>query len=206
MNPALKTSADRLWKLIEDRCKPDANVDEIDRRIWDLFGEEWAVMFTDLAGFSRRVEEFGIVHFLQVIHEQRKLLFPVLESHDGLLIKEEADSLLVTFRSTNRALDCALAMQRACTQVNQRRKPAEQLLLCVGLGFGRVLRIGDQDVWGKEVNSASRLGEDTARAGEILLTEAARAALNGYADTDFRRLEKSPFGDEKSFAFVPRVP
>ena len=87
MDDALKTSEARLWKLIELRSQPGANVDELDRRIWELFGEDWAVMFTDLSGFSRRVAEFGIIHFLQVIHEQRKLLLPLVERHDGLLVK-----------------------------------------------------------------------------------------------------------------------
>ena len=35
----------------------DPNKDRYGRdrdRIWDLFGEEWAVVFTDLSGFSRR--------------------------------------------------------------------------------------------------------------------------------------------------------
>lgn len=173
----LGTSEERLWRMIEERAKSDSNVEEIDRRIWDLFGEEWAVMFTDLSGFSRNVEEFGILHFLQVIYEHRKLLTPVVETHDGLLVKFEGDSMLLLFRHAVGALRCAIAMQRACGQVNQRRKPEEQIMLCVGIGFGRVLRVGDDDVWGREVNAASKLGEDTARSGEILLTESARGAL-----------------------------
>jgi class 3 adenylate cyclase len=32
-------------------------------------------------------------------------------------------------------------------------------------------------VWGKEVNAASKLGEDTAKGGEVLVTEAVRTAL-----------------------------
>jgi class 3 adenylate cyclase len=68
-------------------------------------------------------------------------------------------------------------MQRACSRYNERRKPEEQIILCVGLGYGHVLRIGDADVWGKEVNAASKLGEDTAKGGEILVTEAVRTAL-----------------------------
>ena len=175
----LKVSEARLWRLIEERTKPGADVDEIDRRIWDLFGEEWAVMFTDLSGFSRQVEEFGILHFLQVIHEHKKLLLPVVERHDGLLVKQEGDSFMILFRRPERAIDCAQEMLRACALYNERRKPEEQILLCVGVGFGRVLRIGDADVWGKEVNAASKLGEDTAKAGEILVTEAVQSAVAG---------------------------
>jgi class 3 adenylate cyclase len=173
----LKVSEARLWRLIEERTKPGSDVDEIDRRIWDLFGEEWSVMFTDLSGFSRQVERFGILHFLQVIHEQRKLLLPIVDNFDGLLIKQEGDSFLILFRRPERAVACAQQMQRACALYNERRKPEEQILLCVGIGFGRVLRIGDADVWGKEVNAASKLGEDAAKVHEILVTEAVRKAL-----------------------------
>lgn len=198
----LKVSQARLWSLIEERCQPGADVARIDERIWDLFGEKWAVMFTDLSGFSRRVEEFGIIHFLQIIHEQHKILLPIVERHDGLLIKEEGDSLLILFRRSERALDCALAMQRACRQVNERRKPEEQILLCIGLGFGQILRIADQDAWGREVNLASKLGEDTAKAGEILVTAAARATLAQRAELKLESIGASSFGPEENFRVI----
>jgi adenylate cyclase len=198
----LKVSQARLWALIEERCQAGADVAEIDQRIWDLFGEEWAVMFTDLSGFSRRVQEFGIIHFLQVIHEQHKILLPIVERHDGLLIKEEGDSLLILFRRVERALDCGIAMQRACRKVNERRKPEEQILLCIGLGFGKILRIADQDAWGREVNAASKLGEDTAKADEILVTAAARAALGERAAISFESIGATSLGPEENFRAV----
>ncbi len=195
----LKVSQERLWSLVEQRCLPGADVTELDRRIWDLFGEQWAVMFTDLSGFSRRVEEFGIIHFLQIIYEQRKMLLPIVERHDGLLVKEEGDSLLILFRRVERALDAGIAMQRACRMVNERRKPEEQILLCVGIGHGEILRIADQDAWGREVNSASKLGEDTAKAGEILVTASAHVALGGRGDVQFESIGSNSLGPEENF-------
>lgn len=163
-------SQDRLEKLIDERLQPGADKAQIDNRIWDLFGEEWAVMFTDLAGFSRRVAEFGIIHFLQTIFESQRILVPCIESYDGILVKSEGDSLMVIFRSAAKALECSVAMQRRVAEYNQGRDEAEQVLLCVGLGYGRILRIGDHDVFGAEVNAASKLGEDTAKAWEVLVT------------------------------------
>lgn len=61
----LKGSEQRLWRLIEERTRPGADTQALDKRIWDLFGETWAVMFTDLSIFSRQVANFGIIHFLQ---------------------------------------------------------------------------------------------------------------------------------------------
>ena len=46
---ATNAAQERLESLIEERLRPGAYKDLIDRRIWDLFGEHWAVMFTDLA-------------------------------------------------------------------------------------------------------------------------------------------------------------
>jgi adenylate cyclase len=203
-NRDLKVSQERLWSLVEQRCQPGADVGELDRRIWDLFGEKWAVMFTDLSGFSRHVEQFGIIHFLQVIYEQRKLLLPIVERHDGLLIKESGDSLLILFRRVERALDAGIAMQRACRMVNERRKPEEQILLCLGIGYGDVLRIADQDAWGREVNSASKLGEDTAKASEILVTAAAHQALTGRSDVEFESIGSTSLGPEENFRVLYR--
>ena len=183
----------RLWRLIEERTHPDADVVAIDRRIWDLFGERWAVAFTDLAGFSRKAAEFGIVHFLQVIWEQKRMLLPVVERHDGVLVKCEADSMLLLFRRPAAAVRCALDMQRTCAQVNQRRLPEEHVLLCVGVGFGPLLRVSDHEIFGAEVNAASKLGEDVAQAGEILVTDAARA---GLLEDGERRMQFEDLGHE----------
>jgi class 3 adenylate cyclase len=185
----LKGSEARLWTLIAQRAEPGADTARIDRRIWDLFGEEWAVMFTDLAGFSRQVESYGIVHFLQEIYEQKRLLLPVVADHDGILIKVEADSFLILFKRAGSAVRCAVAMQHACQSFNARRPPELQVLLCVGVGFGRVLRIGDVDVYGQEVNAASKLGEDVAASNEVLVTAAARDAAGEIDGLSYRDLD-----------------
>ncbi|HEY1100382.1 MAG TPA: adenylate/guanylate cyclase domain-containing protein, partial [Myxococcota bacterium] len=154
----------------------------IDRRVWDLFGETWAVMFTDLSGFSRQVQAFGILHFLQIILEHKQLLEPVITKHDGILIKAEADSLMLIFRRASSALRCGIEMQHTLQTVNQTRSPETKVLLCLGIGYGPILRIGDDDVYGDQVNAASKLGEDTAKANEILITRAALDAIEAEAD------------------------
>ncbi len=198
----LKGSEVRLWRLIEERAADGANVADIDRRIWDLFGETWAVVFTDLSGFSRRVAAFGITHFLQVIFEQKRLLLPIAAAHDGILIKVEADSFLIIFKRADSALRACIAMQKACAQYNQDRAPEEQVLLCLGIGYGPLLRIGDTDVYGQEVNVASKLGEDIAQAREILVTDAVRVATAAVPGVTFEPLEVVVAGAEKTFRVV----
>ena len=196
-------SEDRLYALIQERI--DATVDEkkaLDQRIWDLFGEEWCIMATDLAGFSRGVAEFGIIHFLQTIYESERLLVPVVNRHDGILLKVEGDSFLVIFRNVQKGLRAAVEMQRTVSQYNASKVPAEHVLLGVGLGFGMVLRIGDHDVYGVQVNSACILGEDTAKAHDILVTQAVRDHSGDVDGLRFEPIERVPPGAGAAYRVV----
>ena len=197
---ALKGSSARLWQLVEERMQPDADLEAIDQRIWDLFGEEWAVVFTDLSGFSRQVAKFGIIHFLQIIREQQRMLLPLVAAHDGILIKAEADSFLLLFKKPHQAVRCCIAMQKACQAYSARRAAEEQVILCCGIGFGRILKIGDDDVFGHEVNLASKLGEDIAEANEILVT---RAVMSAVSDVRWEEQKREYAGEQICWRLAP---
>ncbi len=156
-------------------------------------------MATDLSGFSRHVAKFGIIHFLQTIYESQRLLIPVIEAHDGILLKVEGDSFLVIFRNVTKALRCSLEMRSLLETYNTTRADEDKVLLCVGLGYGTILRIGDADVFGHEVNIASKLGEDTAKSGEILVTKAVRDHYAGETKITFEPLEMPVLGDAETF-------
>jgi len=202
---AVGASEDRLSRLIDERMSKGADKERIDARIWDLFGEEWAIVFTDLSGFSRNVDTFGIIHFLQTIYESEKILVPVIDRHDGILLKIEGDSMLIIFRNTFKALKAVAGMQSACADYNKNRISEERVLLCAGVGYGRVLRIGDADVFGKEVNSASKLGEDTAEAGEVLVTQSVVDALPAGTGFKFSELTEPPAAVGKAYRFEYQV-
>jgi class 3 adenylate cyclase len=198
----LKGSEVRLWDLVEERSRPGADRTAIDRRIWDLFGDDWAIMFTDLSGFSRKAAEFGIIHFLQVIHEHKKLVYPVVRAHDGILIKVEADSLMLIFKQPRTAIECAIEMQHACQRASRSLPPEDKVLLCIGIGYGRILRIGDVDVYGAQVNAASKLGEDTAKADEILVTHAAREKAGEIPGVGYHEEHFDAPGSDKNYRLI----
>lgn len=87
-------------------------------------------------------------------------------------------------------------MRRCHATLYERIQPPTQqkqmVLLCVGLGYGDVLRIGDSDVFGAEINAASKLGEDTAKAHEILVTGSVKKAANG-TNTSLASKRSTPF-------------
>jgi class 3 adenylate cyclase len=76
------------------------------------------------------------------------------------------------------------------------------VLLCVGLGDSRVLRIGDSGVFGAELNPASKLGEDPAKAGEILVAGAFREQCGDVAGTGYVPINQPPAGIASAFRVV----
>lgn len=189
----------RLNKLLAERAKKGSDQSAIDARIWDLFGETWAVMFTDLAGFSRHVASFGVTHFLQVIYESFRVYVPVIEKHNGVLLKVEGDSMMVLFRKPAAALDCAIAMQQAGEAYNRDRADDEKLLLSIGLGFGDMLKFGDQDVYGSEVNVACKLGEDLGTQHSVLVSDAFHEAVRGATTFKAVKHSETPDGTKQAW-------
>lgn len=112
------------------------------------------------------------------------------------------DSLIVMFRHVNDAVRCALAMQKCTREYNETRIDAEKILLCVGIGYGEMLRIGDADIFGAEVNAACKLGEDVAKADDILMTGAASREARLPKNTSLQQLDSAPAGTDSAFKLI----
>jgi len=142
---------------------------------WALYRDRKAILITDLSGFTRRVREAGNEATLGILHAMRKVALPLLKSRGGILVKYQADDLFAAFAGPEEALHCALDLMEA---VGGPLPPLrEPLDLCMGIGYGDVLWWADDDLYGLEVNLASKLGEDTAGPREILLTRAAAEVI-----------------------------
>ena len=106
---------------------------------------------------------------------------------------------MVIFRNVKKAVQCAITMQRTLAIYNTDKADEEKVLLCVGLGYGKVLKIGDTDVFGAEVNAASKLGEDFAKAWEILVTGNVKDEAAGFSGIDFEQLDEVPSGASAAY-------
>ena len=158
-----------------ERADPAARA-ALDARTRKALARPLAVVYTDTADFTRRVARHGILHFLMLFARVVRTLRPLVARHGGRLIKVEADSLLLAFPDADRACRAVLAMCVALARLNRGQPASERLAFSFGIGFGEALDLG-HDLLGLEVNLASKLGEDRARPGEILLTPGAVAGL-----------------------------
>jgi len=176
--------SERFWSLIDSRRSAgEQERAQIDETLWHEFGSTRAIVFTDLSGFTRTTSKHGIESFLEVIRASHLLFEPVIAKNGGTILKYEGDSLLIVFDSVEAALSATDEMFLAADRFNATVAMERQVHLCVGVGFGRALIFDGHDIFGLEVNLASRLGEDTARPGEVLMTS---DAVDSTKDASFK--------------------
>jgi adenylate cyclase len=174
---ALSASRAELETMLDELLERPYEREQIERRIEQTFTEEKAVLVLDMSGFSRMTQIRGIVPYLLMIHQMRLLSLPVVDEHGGRLVKAEADNLFCVFDSVGDALAASREIIDRLTTANVVLPKELALYASLGIGYGSILAIGDDDIWGDQVNQASRLGEDLADSGEVLLTAEAFKTL-----------------------------
>jgi class 3 adenylate cyclase len=93
------------------------------------------------------------------------------------------DSLMAAFPSATRALHCAVDIQKAFADHNQKH-PEFPIKVRVGLNSGESIRDGS-DYFGKAVTMAARIAAK-ARGGQILVSEVVRHLAGSVAEVEFR--------------------
>ena len=167
----------QLKLLLAERNQYPDRIAEIDARIYATFQRRAAVLVLDMSGFSRLTIEYGIIHYLAMIEQMDTVSRPAVMANNGHVIKQEADNLFAVFRNPTDAVEAALDILRAFDAVNSVVPDERDLFGSIGIGYGDLLVIHEEDVFGSEMNLASKLGEDLAERSEILITAAAFAAL-----------------------------
>jgi class 3 adenylate cyclase len=177
-------SCQDLYKLLDTRITHPDRAKQIDKKIVNEFQQVRSIFVLDMSGFSRLVQRYGIIHYLAMIQRMRQVVGPAVENHGGTVVKFEADNCFAVFPNTDRALDAALAIHHDLGIANLATEDDSDVYVSIGIGHGPVL-LFCEDMYGNELNLASKLGEDVAERNEILLTEAAKRMLKGKRKSSF---------------------
>lgn len=173
----LRKKLQRRWHLVQTaHADSTAELDAIDESIRDKYEHTVAPVIIDMAGFTARSREFGIVHYLAMIESMRGAVKPVIEANHGTVVKVEADNLFAYFSNPDEAMRGLNAVNQAICEVNYQVDDKHQIELSVGVGYGPTL-LTEGDMWGYDFNLACKLGEDLAENGEILFSDNAYKAL-----------------------------
>ena len=167
---------------------------KIETSLWDEFGAEYAVFVLDMSGFSLLTRKYGIVHYLSMVRRMQMTTEPIVKSYGGFMIKYEADNCFAVFPNPLSAVHAAIAMQHAFRAENLLTSDDLDIHISCGIDYGKILVVGQEDCFGDPVNRASKMGEDLAVAGEILVTKEAMGMIPPTAGIKAREMNVSISG------------
>ena len=130
------------------------------------------VLFTDLVGHTQMMSRLGDDRGRAVLREHETITRSVLKQHGGTEIKTMGDGFMASFGSVTKAVECAVALQRAFAD-----REGESLSVRVGLNAGEPIE-EDGDLFGATVILASRIAAK-ADGGEILVADTVRGLCSG---------------------------
>jgi class 3 adenylate cyclase/pimeloyl-ACP methyl ester carboxylesterase len=130
------------------------------------------ILFTDLVSHTEMMQRLGDERGRAVLREHERITREVLKANGGTEVKTMGDGFMASFGSVTKAVECAVALQRAFAD-----REGEPLNVRVGLNAGEPIE-EDGDLFGATVILASRSAAK-ADGGEILVADTVRGLCSG---------------------------
>jgi len=154
---------------------------------------EVSVLFCDIVGFTPMSEKLSPADVARLLNHYFGEMTTVVFEHEGTLDKFIGDAMMVVFGApieqkdhAYRAVSTALAMREKVSQLNE-----ENSGTVVAGDIGSPQRM-EYTVIGDTVNAASRLEEDVAEPGDIIIGEATWKPLKKSKEFVFEEIGTIP--------------
>ena len=142
------------------------------------------ILFTDIEGSTAMTQRLGDAKAREVLREHERITRECLRAHGGAEVKTMGDGFMASFGSAVRALECAIAVQKAFAEGNAGvgARHASPLRVRIGLNAGEPIAEDDPDgrgdLFGTAVIRAARIAA-LAQGGEILAANVVRELAEG---------------------------
>jgi class 3 adenylate cyclase len=134
------------------------------------------ILFTDMEGSTTLTQRLGDARAQEVLRTHNRIVRDALKAHSGSEIKHTGDGIMASFASASRALECAIAIQRAFAQHNE-SNPDIPIRVRIGLNAGEPVA-EEEDLFGTAVQLAARIAAK-AEGEEILVSDTMRGLVAG---------------------------
>jgi class 3 adenylate cyclase len=131
------------------------------------------IMFSDMEGFTSMTERLGDAASLRIVSEHNAIVRQQLRDHGGHELELQGDGFMLAFPSSQDALRCAVAIQRAFGDYNQGHAD-QPVHVRIGLHCGEAIADAEK-FFGLTVILAARIAAQ-ARGGEIVVSQVVRDA------------------------------
>ncbi|NWF65274.1 MAG: adenylate/guanylate cyclase domain-containing protein [Chloroflexi bacterium] len=164
---------------------------QLEESIWQRYGSENTAFVLDMSGFSLLTRKYGIVHYLSMIRRMQLTVEPIITNYGGRIIKFEADNCFAVFPEPSTAARTAITIQHAMAAANLLTTEDMDIHVSIGIDYGKILILNDDDMFGDPVNRACKMGEDLGKADEILITKEAMDMIPEEAQIEGKPIEVS---------------
>ncbi len=157
------------------------------------------IMFSDIESHTAINERLGDQRWMALLREHNVLVREQIQSHEGYEVKTEGDGFMIAFNSARKAVQCAIAMQRAFAKRNDDAE--EPVLVRIGLHTGEPVK-ENNDFYGTQVTQAARIASE-ASGGEIIVSALLKELTDASGDISFsegREVELKGLGTQHVFA------
>src|SRR5436190_4168675 len=134
----------------------------------DLPAGNVTVLFTDIEGSTRLIEELGESGYIDALAEHRGLLRAAFAAHAGIEVDTQGDAFFYVFDDPVEALAAAAKGQEALA--------SGPVKVRIGLHTG-MLQLTDEGYAGRELHRAARIAA-SAHGGQIVVSAATRALVD----------------------------
>jgi class 3 adenylate cyclase len=135
------------------------------------------LLFTDLEGHTAMMSQLGDERGRTVLREHERITREALAKHEGREVKTMGDGFMASFMSAQKALECAVTLQRTCAMLGDRGGDTTGLRLRVGINAGEPIE-EDDDFFGHAVIAAARIAAQ-AEGSEVLVSDVVRQLVAG---------------------------
>ena len=137
------------------------------------------ILFTDVEGSTALTQRLGDASAREVLREHERITREALKAHGGAEVKAMGDGFMASFSSATKALECAVAIQRAFAEHNAQVgvQGLAPLHIRIGLNAGEPIE-EEKDLFGTAVILAARIAAK-AEGGEILASNVVRELVAG---------------------------
>jgi len=144
-----------------------------------LGGRLVTILFTDIVGSTALTRRLGDEGARVVLRGHERIVREALAAHGGSEVKATGDGFMASFGSARKALECAIAVQKAFAEGGGAGGSANGVPLQVRIGLNAGEPVAeDGDLFGTAVNVAARIA-DQAQGGEILASNVVRELTAG---------------------------
>jgi class 3 adenylate cyclase len=134
-----------------------------------------ALMFTDLKGSTQMYEDIGDAVAYGVVRGHFDILSAEILARDGHLVKTIGDAIMAAFKSSEKALEAAFAIQQKIGKRNAEGAD-NPVIIKLGVHTGHAIAVnlnGQTDFFGTTVNIAARI-QGQSLGGDIVITDSLR--------------------------------